>query len=147
MRRNDAPGERGALADAGAAGTDAAGRGPDGGAGDLRQRLAGLRAGHPSSPEFGRDEDEPDAGDGERDGVADGGAEDPDAAEGEPDGAPGLAGPGPGGYPGGRGPAPAGRAELGRPGPLGGREPYRPWFSSGDSLEPWFTGDPGDPPG
>ena len=62
-----------------------------------------------------------------------------------PTAGPGWRAPGRGGYPGGRGPAPAGRAELGRPGPLGGREPYRPWFSSGDSLEPWFTGDPGDP--
>jgi hypothetical protein len=143
MRRNDAPGERGALADTGAAGPDAAGRGPDGGAGDLRQRLEGLRACHPSSPEFGRDEDEPDAADGERDWEADSGAEDHEAAEGEPDGPREPAGQRPGGHPGGRGHASPGRAELGRPGPLGGSEPYRPWFSSGDSLEPWFTGDPG----
>jgi len=26
-------------------------------------------------------------------------------------------------------------------------DPYRPWFSSGEPGEPWFTADPGDPPG
>lgn len=38
-------------------------------------------------------------------------------------------------------------AEPGRAGPLGARQPYRPWFSSGESAEPWFTEDPADPPG
>jgi hypothetical protein len=136
MRTNDAPGERQGLADAGATR-----RRPAGGAGDLRQRLESLRAGHPSSPEYGD-------GDGESAAAGDEGTgADREAAEGAPGGLPGREGTRPHGAPGGRGHASPGHAELGRPGPLGGSQPYRPWFSSGESLEPWFTGDPGDPPG
>jgi hypothetical protein len=40
----------------------------------------------------------------------------------------------------------AGRARPGGPGDLGGLgrgEPYRPWFTAGESPEPWFAADPG----
>jgi hypothetical protein len=157
MRTNDAPGERGALADAGAAG-----RRPDGGAGDLRQRLAEMRASHPSSPRYGDRDGGPDAGDGWRDGNGESdGAGEPGAAAGDGDrdganrgaaegdsgGLPGPEGARPRGRPGAPGHASPGHAspehaETGAPGPLGGSEPYRPWFSSGESLEPWFTEDP-----
>jgi hypothetical protein len=50
MRRNDAPGESGDLAGPPAAGPDVPRRRPDDD--HLRQRLAGLRASHPSSPEY-----------------------------------------------------------------------------------------------
>ena len=159
MRTNDAPGERGDLADSGAGGPDAPQRRP-GGAGDLRQRLAALRAGHPSSPEYGGRGGEAADGAGGNDRAGEiGGAreedagdidrarEDAGAAEGDPDGLPGPEGARSRGRSGGRGHASPGSAELGQPGLLRGSEPYRPWFSSGESLEPWFTGDPGDPPG
>jgi len=83
---------------------------------DLKQRLERLPAGHPSSLE---DEDPPDEG----------WAEGQSAGRGErtgPDRPAGL----------------AGAHEAGRlPGP-DRREPYRPWFASGDSADPWFSADP-----
>jgi hypothetical protein len=107
-----------------------------------------MRASHPSSPEYGAGDDEPDAGDGERgrDAERDGEPDDGDgenrgAAEGDSDGLPETEGARPRGYPGRRGLAPPGQAKPRQPGPLGGSEPYRPWFSSGELLEPWFTGD------
>ena len=56
MRRNDAPGESGDLAGPPAAGPDVPRRRPDDD--HLRQRLAGLRASHPSSPGY-RDREAP----------------------------------------------------------------------------------------
>jgi hypothetical protein len=176
MRRNDAAGERGALADTAAAGPDVPRRRPDDD--HLRQRLAGLRASHPSSPEYrdreappeyrdgeaspewGEAEAEPGAGSpgagtagpGERAGAAepDGSGHGRGPAEGKPGGLPGpdsgLPGQG-GGLDGEPGHARPGPDGPARAVPLGGGEPYRPWFSSGEPLEPWFTGDPGDPPG
>ena len=90
---------------------------------DLKQRLERLPAGHPSS----LDDEDP---------------ADEDWAEGRADevgdqraGRSGQTGPDrPARLPGGH--------EAGwAPGP-GRREPYRPWFASGDSPEPWFYGDP-----
>jgi hypothetical protein len=169
MRRNDAPGEHGALADARAAGSDAPRRRPD--EEHLRQRLAGLRASHPSSPEYRGGEAAPEnrevAGDhevAEEPEVAGGHevAEEPEV-EGERDGEDRSRGPAEGktgGLPGPEGGPPPdesgdarpgharpGHGEPGRPVPPGSSEPYRPWFSSGEPLEPWFTADPGDPPG
>jgi hypothetical protein len=83
---------------------------------DLKQRLERLPAGHPSSLD---DEDPADEG----------------WAEGQSAGRGGRTGPDrPAGLAGGH--------EAGRlPGP-DRHEPYRPWFASGDSADPWFSADP-----
>jgi hypothetical protein len=88
MRRNDAPDERGALADTPAAGPDVPRRRPDDD--HLRQRLAGLRASHPSSPEYRGGQAASDCRDGEpehRDAETEPAAASPDAAKAGPGGA------------------------------------------------------------
>jgi hypothetical protein len=116
---------------------------------DLRQRLERLPAGHPSSPEGGaradgdneaREDDEARADEARADEPR------PDEAkpdESAPDERPESEGrpdrrerPGPGGR-SGRGGHDAGSAAAD-----GRREPYRPWFTSGESPEPWFSADP-----
>ena len=88
---------------------------------DLKQRLERLPPGHPSSLD---DEDPADEDPADEDGAGDQSA-----------GRGGRAGPD-------RPARPAGGHEAGRlPGP-DRREPYRPWFASGDSSEPWFSVDP-----
>jgi hypothetical protein len=125
MRWTDLPPERG-TADAGAS---ALSRGEWE---DLRRRLERLPPGHPSHP------------DGEGDAEAD-----PAGRPAEPPGQPGAdpeggqdAAPGEGR---GRPERRAGRGGTAAPGDLtgpGSREPYRPWFSTGESAEPWFAADP-----
>jgi hypothetical protein len=113
MRQADGPGERGRVDQ-----RDAVGQGH--GTGDeLRQRLDRLAAGHPSAPEY-----EWPTGSGEHEY----GGTLPDAQQPES------------WVPG----ADAGaRPDSGTAGGLAGRrEPYRPWFTAGESPEPWFTGDP-----
>ncbi len=95
---------------------------------DLRDRLERLPPGHPSRPEeadlAGED-------------AADDDAADDDAADG----------PGPGprrGVKDGereRGSGARGH-EAGRAVTPARREPYRPWFTAGESPEPWFAADP-----
>jgi hypothetical protein len=88
---------------------------------DLRRRLERLPPGHPSAPD----------GDGEADERADG--------RGEPDA--GQDGPEPGR---GRAARPAGRGgsdARSSPAAGGQREPYRPWFTAGETPEPWFYAD------
>ena len=83
---------------------------------DLKQRLERLPAGHPSSLD---DEDPADEG----------------WAEGRSAGRGGRTGPD----------RPAGLAGGHEAGCLPGpdrHEPYRPWFASGDSADPWFSADP-----
>ena len=68
-----------------------------------------------------------------------------DRRDGEParrgDRPPGRLGPGrPAGWRPGPGHWPDGGAASG---PAGRSEPYRPWFTAGESPDPWFTGDPG----
>jgi hypothetical protein len=113
---------------------------------DLRQRLERLPAGHPSSPdsEGGADEAWADAAveDGARDGEAPADEARPDESAADERAEPGGQADrreraGPGGR-SGRGGHDAGSAAAdGRP------EPYRPWFASGESPEPWFSADPG----
>src|SRR5215475_10509108 len=131
---------------------------------DLRERLARLPPGHPSSERYGDRAGEPDgpgvpAGTGDR-AEADGcrqaeGAEETDRLDGseEPDGTdepggratadpPGVRGSHrPGGWPARRradgGPAPAGPEAFSR------TAPYRPWFC-GEPPRPWFSDDPRD---
>jgi hypothetical protein len=96
---------------------------------DLKQRLERLPAGHPSSLD---DEDPADEGWAEDDRAAEDRA---DGADDQSAGRSGRAGPDrsarlPGGHEAGYAPGP------------GRREPYRPWFASGDSPEPWFSEDP-----
>ena len=100
---------------------------------DLKQRLERLPAGHPSS----LDDEDPAAEDWPEDR-----ADEDRAAEDRADG-----GSDQSAERGGRtGPDRSARLPRGHeagwaPGP-GGREPYRPWFASGDSPEPWFSVDP-----
>jgi hypothetical protein len=120
---------------------------------DLRRRLERLPPGHPSRP---GDEDEAQAQDGwandagevqAQDGRTDDGGED-QAEDGRAD----RAGPGERGSPArrdvmdndaGRHREPGGhRKRDAGPAISGRREPYRPWFTAGESPEPWFTGDP-----
>ena len=141
MRWTDLPGDRGPADD---------GDGPvlrRGDWEDLRQRLERLPAGHPSSPR-GDDGMDGDWVDGER---ADEAGSSPEPAEvqdrevgrgedrdaGEHDAGRGTRAAGRGG--------PDGRAGRGGhdAGAGGQREPYRPWFTSGESPEPWFYADPG----
>jgi hypothetical protein len=123
---------------------------------ELRRRLERLPEGHPSRPD-----DDPDATAVEN--LAGENAADDDLAEGRgglpgrreaagserPD--TGRADPGDGKpldaqrrVQGSRG-ADAGHAKPGGLGELSGRgerEPYRPWFTEGESPEPWFTAEP-----
>lgn len=93
---------------------------------DLRRRLERLPPGHPSAPD-GDDEaddaDERDTGQIEPDADRDG----READRGRP------------GRPDGRG----GHDARSGPGAAAGgqREPYRPWFTAGESPEPWFNAD------
>ena len=99
---------------------------------DLKQRLERLPAGHPSSLD---DEDPADED------WAEGRADEDPAAEDRADG-----GSDQSAERGGRtGPDRSARLPRGHeagwaPGP-GAREPYRPWFASGDSSDPWFSAD------
>jgi len=115
---------------------------------DLKQRLERLPAGHPSSLD---DEGPADEGRAADDRAADDRAADDQAAD---DQAADQAGGDRadevgderarrGGRTGPDGSArlPGGHAAGWAPG-TGPREPYRPWFASGDSPEPWFSVDP-----
>jgi hypothetical protein len=101
---------------------------------DLKQRLERLPAGHPSS----LDGEDPADADWAEDGAADEDRADedhPDEVGDQPARRSGRTGPDrsarlPGGHEGGWAPGP------------GRREPYRPWFASSDSPEPWFSRDP-----
>jgi hypothetical protein len=96
---------------------------------DLKQRLERLPAGHPSS----LDDEDPADGDW---------TEDERADEDRADGAAGQSA-GRGGQTGPDRPARlAGGHEAGRPPGQDRREPYRPWFASGDSSDPWFSAEP-----
>jgi hypothetical protein len=125
MRWTDLPPERG-PADAGA---PALSRGKWE---ELRQRLERLPPGHPSRP------------DGEGEAGADG-----DSSPAEPSGEPG-ADPDAGRRAGDEEGHLRREPTAGRAGPVGhgdlakadGREPYRPWFTAGESPEPWFAADP-----
>jgi len=103
---------------------------------DLKLRLERLPAGHPSSldAEDPADEDPADEDPADEDWAEDDRADEDDADAGGDQSA---------GRRGRTGPArPAGGHEAGHlPGP-DRREPYRPWFASGDSSEPWFSVDP-----
>jgi Amidohydrolase family len=119
---------------------------------DLRERLARMPAGHPSSPDYRPAQEPADGSDrgGEGDGLGgeesagDGEAagETAAGAEREPEGPHRPGAPRPEDT--GRGrpdqPRPRGQGSgLPRPG-----EPYRPWFSSGDGPQPWFSPESGD---
>jgi len=129
MRWNDSPGGRRELAETDTAGPDADTAGMADAAGTDDAAAADAAA---------------------ADGMCADGAE-PDAAGDEPAGRPDdlirrLAGlrashPSSPGYGEHRD---AGRADAW---PRRGADPYRPWFSCGEPGEPWFTADPGDPPG
>ena len=106
---------------------------------DLKQRLERLPAGHPSSldAEDPADEDPADEDPADEDWAEDDRADEDraDGAEDQSAGRRGRTGPD-------RPARPAGGHEAGHlPGP-DRREPYRPWFASGDSSEPWFSVDP-----
>jgi hypothetical protein len=99
---------------------------------ELRRRLERLPPGHPSHPD----------GEGaERDDEDGWSPEQPGQPGPDPDGGPEAAGddaPN-------RQPDKAGRAREGGLGELAGpghREPYQPWFTAGESPEPWFAADP-----
>jgi hypothetical protein len=99
---------------------------------DLRQRLERLPPGHPSRPGDEADPDERRAAsstadpDGHRAALS---TADPDRTEDDRADE--------GGSPGRRGVM---DKEPGR------REPYRPWFSEGESPQPWFAAGPEDGP-
>jgi hypothetical protein len=163
MRRPDGPGEHRAL-DEGAARARAA-------YDDLRQRLERLSACHPSSPDYaepGYSATEygqtgyAETGYAET-GYAETGYAETDYAETDYAGREyGEPGPGERPEPGGdKAPGSGDRASGKRPhrelaepgehrpgaglgGPAGRREPYRPWFTTGESPEPWFTAESGD---
>jgi hypothetical protein len=106
---------------------------------DLTRRLQALPPGHPSAPDEDADRD----GDGSPE-AADGQDQDPgEPEEREPDG---RRDDGPGSGRGGpsRRAGRDGHDAAAGPGPAAGgrREPYRPWFTSSDSPEPWFYADP-----
>jgi hypothetical protein len=113
---------------------------------DLRQRLERLPAGHPSSPHdsLPDDGDGPDDGDwpgdaGSRPGPAESEPAETDDQEADPDTGRATRGPHAEGHRGGSPDRHDGRwAAL-----PGQREPYRPWFTAGESPEPWFYPDPG----
>ncbi|HTS95532.1 MAG TPA: hypothetical protein VMI33_02845 [Streptosporangiaceae bacterium] len=90
---------------------------------DLRERLERLPPGHPSRPEEADSarEDAADRDDADGPGPAAGRS----VKDGERDRGPGARG-----------------HEAGRAAAAGRREPYRPWFTAGESPEPWFAADP-----
>ncbi len=119
---------------------------------DLRRRLERLPAGHPSSPrgDDGVDGDGADGDGADGDGAEEAGSspepaeaqdrevgrsEDRDAGERGQERRTRAAGRG----------GPDGRAGRGGHDAAadGQREPYRPWFTSGESPEPWFYANPG----
>jgi hypothetical protein len=104
---------------------------------DLRRRLERLPAGHPSHPDA-----EGEARVGEALASEDSGS--PEAPE-APDPRNGRD-RGPEREARDRNAGEGGRDRPGTHGDLGGlgrREPYRPWFTAGESPEPWFAADPG----
>jgi hypothetical protein len=111
---------------------------------DLKQRLERLPAGHPSSLDHADTADKDWADDGR---AGDARAGDGRAGDGRAgDGRAGEVGDQRAGRSGRTGPDRSARLSGGHeagwaPGP-GRPEPYRPWFASGDSPEPWFYGDP-----
>jgi hypothetical protein len=96
---------------------------------DLKQRLERLPPAHPSS----LDDEDPADGDWTEDERV--GGERADRAAGRSAGRGGQAGPD-------RPARLAGGHEAGRLPDPDRREPYRPWFASGDSSDPWFSADP-----
>ena len=117
MRWTDLPADR-EPADAGASWQ------PRGEWEDLRQRLERLPAGHPSRPEA---PSTPEADEGEGDGAASGRGSADEAGQVRRDGA-------------GRRAA----GDLGKATAAGRGEPYRPWFTAGESPQPWFAVGPGE---
>lgn len=110
----------------------------------LRQRLERLPAGHPSSP----DDDGPEADaddDGPQADVLEGDPETTGADDGHGRDRDGPADPVPGegsARPGRRGAASRpGGGDTRAAGAIGRGEPYRPWFASEGSAEPWFAAD------
>jgi hypothetical protein len=109
---------------------------------NLKRRLERLPAGHPSSPhdDDAADEDDgsPEAADGQDQELDRPG----DREDGEREGRHDEPGSGRGGA--GRRDGRGGHDAPAGPGTAGGgrREPYRPWFTSSDSPEPWFYADP-----
>lgn len=104
----------------------------------LRQRLERLPEGHPSSPDDEElDDEEQDADPAARSAgqtdADDRGRDRPAAPER------GQAGSRP--RPGAVGASRAGASDGPGTVPPAGREPYRPWFTSGESPQPWFAGD------
>jgi hypothetical protein len=103
---------------------------------ELKRRLEGLPDGHPSRPDDAAgtttadelaDDDSGPPGRPEAGDLEDGGQAEPQRRTRD------------------RGTADGGHARPGRLGDLGGhgqREPYRPWFTEGESPEPWFAGEP-----
>jgi hypothetical protein len=148
MRWMDLPADRGS-ADAGASAL--ARREWD----DLRRRLEQLPLGHPSRVDGEGRADQEAAGEGGVDRTADGEglAYEATAGQGGADEPRGGPDPDPeGGRSGSHGDfrerhaGDTGPARPGGPGDLGGLgrgEPYRPWFTAGESPEPWFAADPG----
>lgn len=155
MRLPDGSGERRAADERG--GTGPAREASD----DLRRRLDRLAACHPSSPEYGEMAYRELAGAGnygemEYDAAGTGAERTIDeqdrqaARPGGRDGEPASRGekaagrPGPGRPAGWRAGDAGHRPDGGAAGGLAGRrEPYRPWFTAGESPEPWFTGESG----
>ena len=95
---------------------------------ELRQRLERLPPGHPSRP-GDADEDQPEDGPADQDHVGEDGSPGRRGVEDEQ---------------AGRHREPGGHAEhdAGRAATPDRREPYRPWFTAGESPEPWFAADP-----
>jgi hypothetical protein len=130
---------------------------------DLRRRLEQLPPGHPSRLDGEGRVDQATAGEGRvvQATAGEGRVDQATAGEGRVDQATAGEGGGAGERRGGPDPDPergrpgnhgdsrerhagdAGPAGPGGPGDLGGREPYRPWFTAGESPEPWFAADPG----
>jgi hypothetical protein len=138
MRPPDWASERGDSDERGAAGRARWARD------DLRQRLDRLPDGHPSSPEYeelpGAGEtgfgQPPEYGELENAELENGEQDNGELAEGGDEGGDGR--------PAGRRAGDAGaRPAVGTGGLASRRQPYRPWFTSGESPEPWFTADPG----
>jgi hypothetical protein len=103
----------------------------------LRQRLERLPEGHPSSPDDEELDDEELDADPEARSAGQADADDNDRDR-PADPERGQAGSRPR-----RGAAGSRAGEGDRHGtvPATGREPYRPWFTTGESPEPWFAGD------